>query len=99
MFKIPEITYPLRLDTIGKLIAVGHELIAFCETEGCEHKGRVNLVALANKFGMDHSSRRADIVPHLYCPRCRAVGRPDKNLTFKGLPCTDPHSAWPRERE
>ena len=39
---IPEISYPLRIDTIGKQIVFGYEVQATCER--CHHSGRLSLV-------------------------------------------------------
>lgn len=96
MFRFPEITYPLTVDTIGKHLALGYEVSVHCNTMGCGHWSRLNLVALAGRLGMDHGCDADDLIPHLYCPRCRTAGRPDKVLSFTVSPCTNPHSAWPR---
>lgn len=98
MFKFPEITYPLTVDTIGKQLALGYDLTVYCDQMGCGHHARVNLVALADKLGMDHPSMARDLAPHFYCSKCRVAGRLDKCVSFKVSPCTDPHSAWPRDR-
>ena len=97
MFKFPEITYPLTIDTIGKHLALGYELFVHCLSKDCGHHSRINLVALAGKLGMDHRCSADDLHPHFYCSKCRAAGRPDKNLQFQVSPLIDPHSAWPRE--
>lgn len=99
MFRLPEITYPLSIDTVGKMLAMGHEMSVHCHTHGCGHDGRVNLTMLANRFGVDHPCLAADLAPHFHCGRCRAAGRPAKNISFIHHPLTLDHSAWPRERE
>ena len=43
MFRLPEITYPLSVDTIGKTLACGHRV-------------RLNLVLLARRVGMEYGS-------------------------------------------
>jgi hypothetical protein len=67
---LPEITYPLRIDTIGKQIALGYEVHAHCES--CNHNGRLNLVRLAYKLGFDHGCLAPEIKPHVVCRECGA---------------------------
>ena len=88
MFKLPEITYPLSIDTIGKMLAMGYEMSASCLNTGCNHSSRVNLVALGHKLGFDHSSMAADLAAHFFCPKCRASGRDDKRVGF--MSCSEP---------
>lgn len=98
MLKLPEITYPLTIDTIGKMLVLGHELSVQCHSFGCGHSGRVNLVMLANRLGVDHPCLEGDLKPHFFCKPCRAAGRPDKNISFTHHTLTDPVSPWPREK-
>lgn len=95
-FRLPEITYPLSIDTIGKMLALGDELSVHCETQGCNHSSQVNLVMLARKIGMDHSCMADDLRRYFYCPKCREAGRPDKKIGFINLVPTAPASDWPR---
>lgn len=96
MFRLVEITYPLSIDTIGKMLAMGNELTVTCHTTGCHHSGRVNLVALGYRIGMDHSCMADDLMRFFYCPKCRESGRKDKNIGFiVGRP--GGHSDWPRK--
>ncbi|MBZ9705407.1 hypothetical protein LB543_01515 [Mesorhizobium sp. ESP7-2] len=97
--KLPEITYPLKIDTIGKLLALGGEMSVHCRTTGCDHGSRLNLVALGRRIGFDHSSKAQDLAPYFYCPKCRAAGRDDKRIGFILRPLTSDHCEWPRERE
>ena len=97
MFKLPGLTYPLTIDTIGKMMAAGSELEVHCNTYGCGHSGRVNLVALSRRLGMDHRCIDAALRPHFYCPKCREAGRPDRNFSFIHQVLTDQVSAWPRK--
>jgi hypothetical protein len=85
---IPEITYPLRIDTIGKQIALGYEVHASCEK--CHHNGRLNLVRLAYKLGFDHGCLAPAIRPHVVCRECGA-----KEMGFILSPptnCSDIHN-------
>lgn len=99
MFRLPEITYPLSINTIGKALAMGHEASVNCLTTGCNHAARLNLVALGKRLGLDHSCLAQCITPHFYCPKCRTAGRPDKRVGMILHTMSAAHSAWPRERE
>lgn len=81
-FAIPEVTYPLRLDTVGMLLATGTEVTVECSDQRCRHPGRVNLVQLARRYGMGKRVLRSDLQRLFYCAPCRAAGRPDRNLAF-----------------
>lgn len=96
-FWLPEITYPLTIDTVGKELALGVEIKAHCNTYLCNHRARLNLVRYARRFGMDAPCGHAELARVYYCPVCRAAGKPDRNLTFISQPLTDPHSDWPRK--
>lgn len=98
-FKLPEITYPLSIDTIGKMLALGHEVTIHCHEYGCGHAGRINLVQLARKVGMDHPILEKNLKPHFCCSRCREAGRASTNFGFVHHSMTLPFSAWPRESE
>lgn len=93
--RLPQITYPLKVDTIGKLIVLGYEVTGYCHNEGCRHSRRVNLVALARRRGVDLPPRM--VRSALYCRPCREAGQPDRNVSLTVLPCVHPHSTWPRE--
>ncbi|MDG4874227.1 hypothetical protein P9273_03825 [Mesorhizobium sp. WSM4935] len=97
-FKLPEITYPLVIDTVGKTLAMGEEISVHCHTYGCGHTGRLNLVSIARRRGMNYSSGEAALREVIYCPRCREAGRNDKNVGFIHHTLADPFSKWPRQR-
>lgn len=103
-FQLPDITYPLAINTIGKMLAMGQEIHITCGTYGCDHDGRLNLVQLARRLdkpgrpGLDQPTGRDALLRHVYCPQCRRAGRPDRQLHFVVVN-PEAHSAWPRERE
>jgi hypothetical protein len=97
-FKLPEITYPLTIDTIGTTLAMGHEISVHCHSQGCGHTGRLNLVRLARRVGMDYSSDDVALREIVYCPHCREAGRDAKNIGFIHHSQTDPFSLWPRQK-
>lgn len=94
-FRIPELTYPLAIDTIGKMLAIGNEASATCHNQGCTSSFRVNLVAIASRKGMDYGCMAPDLLRIVHCRACRAAGRPDRNLTFTQH-IAEAHSRWPR---
>jgi hypothetical protein len=96
-FRLPKITYPLSIDTIGKLLVLGHELSIHCETYGCRHSSEVNLVQLGYRIGFDHSCMAADLKRYFYCPKCRDAERPDKKIGFIDHAPTNPAPDWPRK--
>jgi hypothetical protein len=98
-FKLPEITYPLTVDTIGKVLALGNEISVNCYNYGCGHSGRLNLVLIARKVGMDYSCEEPALKKQTHCPRCREAGRDPKNIGFINHALTAEHCKWPYERE
>lgn len=90
MFKIPDISYPFSVGTIGELIAAGEELSVHCRE--CNRTTRVNLVSLSRRLGIDHSCLEPDLRPHFYCAECRAAGWPDRRFDFIHHACAVPHS-------
>jgi len=90
MFRLPEISYPLSVDTIGKMLALGHEAVIHCLTTGCGHAARLDLVALGHRLGFEHSCLVRDIGRYFYCPKCRAAGRDDKRIGMTHLVLSRP---------
>ena len=62
----------ISLDTIGALIDNSHNLRAYCNAPKCHHCVKLDLVALAAKLGRNHSSMHKDLVPKLYCSKCKS---------------------------
>lgn len=80
--KLPEVTFPWTVDTVGKCIVDRYGISVRCHTYGCHHTGDIDLVAFALKHGVDHSSMDKDLRRHFYCLKCREAGRPDRNISF-----------------
>ncbi|MEO9612650.1 MAG: hypothetical protein ABJG86_09645 [Nitratireductor sp.] len=78
----PVITYPLRIDTLSKANECGYSISVHCNTEGCWRHHKIDLAALADRLGRNHGSMAADLAPYFHCSRCRAAGRPDRNISF-----------------
>lgn len=89
--KIPELTYPLRIDTLGKKLATGEELWVHCYQYDCNNRARLNIVTLAKRLGTDHPCSHRELTPRLYCSRCREAGRLGKDIGISCLPA-GPHS-------
>lgn len=92
LFPLPQVRFPLSVDTIGQHIALGYEIWASCETTGCNHTVRVNLVLLSRYLGPEHGARATDLRRYFYCPKCREGGRLDSRISFAHYSCTAPHS-------
>lgn len=69
-------TYPLSLDTIGKLIDGNDRLALHCEAPDCHHFAWADLPKLADRLGRDHGSMAADLAGKFRCAKCgsRRVG-------------------------
>ncbi|MGX9145962.1 hypothetical protein [Mesorhizobium sp. 128a] len=89
----------MAIDTIGKMLAMGHEADIHCLNTGCHHQSRLNLVALGHRVGFDHSCLVQDLARYFYCPKCRAAGRPYKRIGIIHRTLTADHCEWPRQRE
>lgn len=92
VFPLPEITYPLVMGTIGKLLALGDEIEVYCGTYGCHHHAPVNLYHLARKLGRDFEASHWTLKRHFRCSKCRAAGRDDSNVRFIMTGCSWAHS-------
>lgn len=62
--------YPVRIDTIGKLIDFNLTLSVYCHRYGCGHSARLDLEALADRLGRDHPSMARALLPRLTCTKC-----------------------------
>lgn len=71
---LPEITYPLTIDTIGKMIATGHTLTGYCKDYQCRHRATIDLVAFARRYGVDHPCDYWSLQPRFRCSVCGHKG-------------------------
>ncbi|MEO9614307.1 MAG: hypothetical protein ABJG86_11265 [Nitratireductor sp.] len=94
----PVITYPLRIDTLGKARACGYSIWIHCDTFGCWRHRRIDLGALADRLGPGHGCLAVDLAPRFHCSDCRAAGRADRNLSFTLHPATN-QAGWARTAE
>lgn len=75
-----KLTYPLTLDTLGKLKAVGTRISINCNI--CHKHTMLDMDKLIEWLGEDHGCMDWDLRPRFHCERCRAEGRNDKNFSF-----------------
>jgi len=75
-----EITYPFRLNTLGKIKQTDHAISLTCYV--CRNHVVLDTDNLIERFGADHGSMDADLRPHFYCGRCREAGRDDRKFGF-----------------
>lgn len=94
-FKLPEITYPLSIDTIGKVMATAGEISMHCRT--CRRHVRLNLVKIAKKHGMDYGCLDPNLRKVVVCGVCVEAGRDGRAIDFTLDPIAGPNSLWPRE--
>lgn len=83
-----KLTYPLTIDTIGKLKATGGGLSVHCST--CNKHSVLDMDRLIERLGEDHGCMHDDLFPLFFCQRCRDAGRPDKDIGFTLIDNTDP---------
>lgn len=75
-----KLTYPLTVDTLGKVKALGGGISITCNI--CHKYSLLDLDKLIEKLGEDHGCMDWDLRPLFHCQRCRAGGRNDKNFSF-----------------
>lgn len=75
-----KITYPVTVDTLGKVKALGGGLSVNCSA--CNKHTMLNMDILIEQLGEDHGSMDADLRPYFFCKDRRAAGRNDKNISF-----------------
>ena len=73
-------TGTIVLDHIRALIDHQYELRASCY--GCRHNQVLDLHALGERLGFDHSTMHDDLTPKLKCSKCGGSGRKRLGLTL-----------------
>lgn len=77
-----DLSYPLSIDTLGKVHALGMRLSVYCHNYLCHRHTWLDMEDMIARFGEDHSSMHDDLKPHFFCSQCRALGKPDRNIAF-----------------
>lgn len=88
----------MTFDTLGQLLDGGHELWVYCEQsdidgQRCNHKGIVNLEALAAQLGRDHRCMHEDLFGKFRCTMCGST-----LTSFRHHPPTNKQGANPYAR-
>ncbi|MER8573543.1 hypothetical protein [Mesorhizobium sp. M1374] len=78
--------YPFVEDTLGKKLQIGSGLSVDCMT--CRRHVDLDIQALVDRLGEDHSCMHWDLIKVLFCQPCREAGRPDRNISFTSHPKT-----------
>jgi hypothetical protein len=73
-------TGAIVLDHIRALIDHHYQLRASCY--GCRHNMVLDLQALGERLGFDHSTMHDDLTPKLKCSKCGGTGRKKLGLTL-----------------
>ena len=64
----------ITIRTIADKIEFGYEMSVYChgQRDGrwCHHSARIDLVALAERLGPDHSTLAKDLKPYFRCSKC-----------------------------
>ena len=71
----------MRIHTIGDLIEHRHSLAVHCNAPGCHNYKKLDLQALGERIGFDHSYLKPDLAPRLKCSRC---GSKNVSLSLSG---------------
>jgi len=82
----------ITIDTIAQCIRYGHRITAYCLNLDCRHSQQLDLHALAERLGPDHSTLHKHLAPLL---RCKACGGKRVQLTVH----PDPRPAWKTAEE
>lgn len=77
-----DLSYPLVVDTLGKMRALGMSLSVSCHTYLCHKHTWLDMDDLIARLGEDHPCMHDDLKPHFFCSKCRAAGKPDRNIGF-----------------
>ncbi len=70
-----DLSYPLVVDTLGKMRALGMSLSVSCYTYLCHKHTWLDMDGLIARLGEDHPGMHDDLLPHFFCSKCRSAGR------------------------
>lgn len=60
----------VSINTFGALIDGRYKLGAFCNNPDCRHDAQLDLPALAERLGREHSTLHNDLAHKLRCSKC-----------------------------
>ena len=75
-----KLTFPQKVNTLGKVKAVGGSISMVCAT--CNKQTLLDMEMMIGMLGARHSCLDADLRPYFFCTQCRAAGRDEKNFSF-----------------
>jgi hypothetical protein len=64
----------LEYRTLGQLADGRMSVTAYCEANACHHSGRLNLGALAERYGRDFDFFAVNLRPRMKCSKCDRRG-------------------------
>ncbi len=77
----------ISINTIAECIRYGYRITAYCLAPECGRSRELDLPALAERLGPDHSTLHPALAPHLRCKVCDG-----KRIQLTLHP--DPRPAW-----
>jgi hypothetical protein len=80
---------PKAVKTLGEAIDANESYRLCCHDYRCRTMHEIDLVALAGKLGRDHGAMHDDLMPILWCKRCRDEGRPGRDISLNVTPDYD----------
>ena len=75
-----KLTFPQKVNTLGKVKALGGSISMSCST--CAKQTPLDMDMMIGLLGAGHGSLDADLRPYFFCTDCRAAGRDEKNFSF-----------------
>ena len=58
-------------ESIQHFIESADELVLYCHNSRCNHRHRIDMIKLRDWLGPDHGVLHDDIIPKLWCPKCK----------------------------
>jgi hypothetical protein len=81
--------------TLGALIDGGYTLYVFCASDNCNESNKVDLEALAGRYGRDHGAMHWDLVKLPW--RCQRCG--SRSVSFRLQPGGIQYASPPGRRK
>ncbi|KQZ26606.1 hypothetical protein ASD50_04200 [Mesorhizobium sp. Root552] len=86
-----KLTFPHKVDTLGKVKALGGSISMICST--CNKQTMLDMEMMIGMLGADHGCLDADLRPYFFCTHCREAGRDEKNFSFIQLANAKPQGS------
>jgi hypothetical protein len=83
-------------DTFGHLIDNGYSVYAYCDSSShCHHSKKIDLEAMAARYGRDHGSLHADLIKLPW--RCEKCG--GRKVSFRYQPGSKQYPSYPKQMD